>query len=62
MGGYGGGIGGYGRGICGGGMGGYGGGIEGGKLVVKSLDLLLLLVFHLLDLRIDLNMDRPQEA
>jgi len=35
---------------------------EGGKLVVKSLDLLLLLVFHLLDLRIDLNMDRPQEA
>lgn len=35
---------------------------EGGKLVVKSLDLFLLLVFHLLDLRIDLNMDRPQEA
>ncbi len=52
MGGYGGGIGGYGRGICGG----------GSKLVVKSLDLFLLLVFHLLDLRIDLNMDRPQEA
>lgn len=35
---------------------------EGGKLVVKGLDLFLLLALHLLDLRVNVNMDRPQEA
>lgn len=35
---------------------------EGGKLVVKGLDLLLLLALHLLNLRVNVNMDRPQKS
>lgn len=35
---------------------------EGGKLVIQSLDLLLLLALHLLDLWVNVNVDRPQEG